>query len=244
MDKELEKLLTEVFCAAARVGANLQRIFESPPITNFLESIGRIAAGPAVPGYEAFFVGLGCKPFEARLTGLMVTGLGQRLVEQRTAQRSLAARLRELVKAHGKSPVVGARRARALRDELTSPEAQLVLETALSSAGRRESVQEFAEIVERAIARDALAFQALSNIARALLSTVPDPRGRNLSLGTATHELLLWWLQDGGKPRAYTWDDEKEEFVDPATQATRAAVADPDFDPRYAHRDLKKRFLS
>jgi hypothetical protein len=52
----------------------------------------------------------------------------------------------------------------------------------------------------------------------------------------------LHLLEAKKMPRAYTWNDREGECVDPAAKATRIAVGDPSFDPRYAYR-LRKRQL-
>jgi hypothetical protein len=76
-----------------------------------------------------------------------------------------------------------------------------------------------------------------------LLSGLPDPRGRRFTIKTAKHQLLLHVLERKKMPRAYTWNEREGECVDAAAKATRIAVGDPSFDPRYAYRDLRKRKL-
>ena len=74
------------------------------------------------PGYEAFLIAEGYEPFEARLMGHAVNNLGKRLAREREAERALAGVLRAVIKGEEKGPLVAARRAKALRLELASPD--------------------------------------------------------------------------------------------------------------------------
>jgi hypothetical protein len=97
------------------------------------------------------------------------------------------------------------------------------------------------EAIKKAADRDKAACQVLIQHAAWLVPHLPDPRGRPLDVATAKHELLLDELHYRGRPRAFTWNPVEENFVDPATQATRTAVGNPSFDPRFAARRLKRR---
>src|ERR1700736_1664353 len=136
-----------------------------------------------------------------------------------------------------------ARRAKALRVELASPDSHLALEKSCREAGRPELAYELEQIIERVINRKPTARHTLVYTAKTLLSGLPDPRGRRFNIKTAKHQLLLHLLEAKKMPRAYTWNDREGECVDPAAKATRIAVGDPSFDPRYAYRDLRKRKL-
>jgi hypothetical protein len=196
-----------------------------------------------VPGYEAFLIGEGYEPFEARLMGHAVNNLGKRLAREREAERTLAGVLRAVIKGEEKGPLAAARRAKALRLELASPDSQLALEKSCREAGRPELTYELERIIERVINREPTARHTLVDTAKTLLSGLPDPRGRRFTIKTATHQLLLHVLERKKMPRAYTWNDREGECVDAAAKATRIAVGDPSFDPRYAYRDLRKRKL-
>ena len=91
--------------------------------------------------------------------------------------------------------------------------------------------------------REPTARHTLVDTAKTFLSGLPDPRGRRCNINTATHQLLLLLLEAKKMPRAYSWNDREGECVDSAAEATRIAVGDPSFDPRYAYRDLRKRKL-
>jgi hypothetical protein len=175
---------------------------------------------------------------DTRPEGHAVNNLGKRLAREREAERTLAGALRAVINGEEKGPLVAARRAKALRLELASTDSQLALEKSCREAGRPELTYELERIIERVINREPTARHTLVDTAKTLLSGLPDPRGRRFTIKTATHQLLLHVLERKKMPRAYTWNDREGECVDAAAKATRIAVGDPSFDPRYAYRDL------
>jgi hypothetical protein len=240
---EFEALLTGFNAIATRLCNEFERILDEARRSRFFQDLERIRSGPPVPGYEAFWIGEGYQPFEARLMGHAVNNLGKRLAREREAERALAGVLRAAIKGEEKGPLVAARRAKALRVELASPDSQLALEKSCREASRPELTYELEQIIERVINREPTARHTLVDTAKTLLSGLPDPRGRRFNIKTAKHQLLLHLLEAKKMPRAYTWNDREGECVDPAAKATRIAVGDPSFDPRYAYRDLRKRKL-
>ena len=131
-------LLRELVDVTARFLLETVRLFETHKVAmeRFLEQIVRIQTGPPAPGHETLFISQGYAPFMARLTSHAVSHLSKQLVAERTAERSLAATLREIAKAEGKSLLVAARRARALRAKLLAPEVQTALANALTLTSR------------------------------------------------------------------------------------------------------------
>jgi hypothetical protein len=240
---EFEALLTGFIAIATRLRKEFERILGEARRSRFFQDLERMRSGPPVPGYEAFLIGEGYEPFEARLMGHAVNNLGKRLAREREAERALAGVLRAAIKGEEKGPLVAARRAKALRVELASPDSWLALEKSCREAGRPELTYELERIIERVINREPMARHILVDTAKTLLSGLPDPRGRRCNIKTAKHQLLLHLLEAKKMPRAYTWNDREGECVDPAAKATRIAVGDPSFDPRYAYRDLRKRKL-
>ena len=134
---EFEALLTGFIGIATRLCNEFERILDEARRSRFFQDLERIRSGPPVPGYEAFLIDEGSEPFEARLMGHAVNNLGMRLVREREAERALAGVLRAVIKGEEKGPLVAARRAKALRLELVSPDSQLALEkSAAKPAGR------------------------------------------------------------------------------------------------------------
>jgi hypothetical protein len=144
---EFEALLTGFIGIATRLCNEFRR-------SRFFQDLERIRSGPPVPGYEAFLIGEGYEPFEARLMGHAVNNLGKRLAREREAERALAGVLRAVIKGEEKGPLVAARRAKALRVELASPDSQLALKKSCRKAGRPELTYELEQIIERAINRE------------------------------------------------------------------------------------------
>ena len=79
--------------------------------------------------------------------GHAVNNLGKRLAREREAERALAGVLRAVIKGEEKGPLVAARRAKALRLELASPDSQLALEKSCREAGRPELAYELERII-------------------------------------------------------------------------------------------------
>jgi hypothetical protein len=115
---------------------------------------------------------------------------------------------------------------------------------AFRDANCSDCFHDLSKILDQATQRDPAACDALMDLAHLLVAHLPDPRGRPLSIATASHQALLHYLSRSGKSFAYSWNDLAGEtasgdLVDKATVATREAFGDPSFDPRPAHRRLK-----
>ena len=110
--------------------------------------------------------------------GHAVNNLGKRLAREREAERTLAGVLRAVIKGEEKGPLVAARRAKALRAELTSPDSRLALEKSCRKAGRPELAYELSGSSNESWIGNPRPDTFLSNTAKTLLSGLPDPRGR------------------------------------------------------------------
>ena len=73
---------------------------------SWIQDLERIRSGPPVPDYEAFLIGEGYEPFEARLMGHAVNNLGKRLAREREAERTLAGVLRAVIKGEERGPLL------------------------------------------------------------------------------------------------------------------------------------------
>ena len=202
--------------------------------------IRRLETGPPVPGYEPLLIKVGCPDFESRLMGRALLYFGEAVAQEKRAERSLASALRKLATIAGKSTLVISRRAKALRDLLGDEHVDAALNRACQQAKRPELATELLRLISRAIDRDAAACETLTARVASLISYLPSPRGRPLSVSTATHELLLTELHYRGKPRAFTWNSIDNKFGDPATEATRIATGERSFDPRPAYDRFKR----
>jgi hypothetical protein len=215
-----------------------------PGIVRFAEALNGIRAGPAVRGYEPFLIENGTPSFEARLMAVSIVRCGDGLKLEDDARRAVSSAFRRIAKAAGKGTLVISRRARELGMALGRPGCIDVTAEAFRDVNCSECFHDLSKILDQAIHRDPAACDALMDLANVLVAHLPDPRGRPLSIATASHQALLRCLSRSGKPFAYSWNDLAGEtasgdFVDKATMATREAFGNPTFDPRPAHRRLK-----
>src|SRR3984893_2787226 len=102
---EFEALLSGFIGIATRLSNEFERILDEARRSRFSQDLERIRSGPPVLGYEAFLIGEGFQPSEARLMGHAVNNLGERLAREREAERALAGVLRAVIKREGKGPL-------------------------------------------------------------------------------------------------------------------------------------------
>ena len=172
--------------------------------------------------------------------GHAVNNLGKRLAREREAERALASVLRAVIKGEEKAPHVVRRRYASnwLRPIVSLPSRS----HAAKLAGRNWPTNSSRSSNESLIGNprpDTLSSIRRRRCCPACRTRVDD----EFNIKTAKHQLLLHLLEVKKMPRAYTWNEREGECVDPAAKATRIAVGDPSFDPRYAYRDLRKRKL-
>src|SRR5260370_21354390 len=201
-------------------------------------AIRHIQAEPAIPGIEALLIERGDEPLRARVMARVIHICGERWARERTEiEKPLAGVLRRLADEAKATPPVVSRRAKALQQWLDrGDDVDVFFRTWLAEAGSRLSTQDLREITMLAANRDESACQRLVEIAEALAPYLPDPRGSRVSAGTGVHLFLILHFGSSSYRPAYTWSDEKGDFVDPLTTATRLFLHDPDFDPRPACR--------
>jgi hypothetical protein len=96
---------------------------------------------------------------------------------------------------------------------------------------------------KRAILSRAKLVLAARTIAAAVAPSARSARGAKITAASAAHELFLEMSASFGLPGGYTRSGIDGEYTDPRTQATRQEFDDRDFDPRPAHRRVKRRGL-
>jgi hypothetical protein len=206
----------------------------------YFRQVKYLVSAPPAPGHEAFFRQLGYDPLRAVMEARAVIHFGKRLAEERNnIIKPLASVFHRLSRHSGKSLLVISRRAKELKLLLDLGVPKPVVEKAIAKASLSLTFAEFGRIVERATSREEQACRRLEEIAQSMRPYIPDPRGKPISVSTAIHFMLCHELKNSGQERAYTWSPSEEDFTDPATKATRATLADNDFDPRPAIRLLK-----
>jgi hypothetical protein len=208
----------------------------APMLLRVAQAVEQIEKLPPVKGYEPFLIEDGRHPIVARALAYAINKLGEELLEERLAERSLASAIVSLAKAAGASSLVISRRAKVLGRALNEALVEVPLRNACAVVGLSMSIDSLQALVGRAIDRDDAACQRLVEISRMLRRRLRDPRGRVPSIASVSHELFLHLVK-----RAYTVDLFDGDMTDPATSATRTAIGDPDFDPRPARRRLRAR---
>lgn len=208
-----------------------------PALTHAAEWLETFSRSPETP-YEAFLVSKGYDRLFAKYMVRMITHFAGLWAEQRNkVERPFGSLLRKLARASRPSNI--AKLALKLQTLLRRSSGTRIC-GAIAQSGFTLADGELATVVDAAASKDKEACARLCQIARAIAPHMPDPRGRLVSMETATHLFLLYELQNSGMPVAYTWDPiEEEDYTDPATCATRQATGCPDFDPRSAVKLLR-----
>src|SRR5215207_1120232 len=111
LDPEELKGFDDVLTRAAKISRGFARQIEyvlatalrlNVPLTQLIEAMRRLQAGPPVAGYEAFLLDAGCPASEARLTARAIHYFGEGLKQENEAERFLASALRAIAKEAGK----------------------------------------------------------------------------------------------------------------------------------------------
>jgi hypothetical protein len=214
-----------------------------PAVLALATRLETLSQEPETPGHEKLFrEQLGYDPLRAKLTTRAVHYVGQLLADEINQGRRTRAVIDEILKAKDCSTLVIARRAKRFRDECDSEGASVAIDRAAKKAGLSSGAFEFGQLVEAACGRDEVACRELGRMAELLAPHLPAKNGRPISTATCTHAMLLRMLEHGGSYSAYTYSDFKErDFVDPVTQATRAALNEQRFSPLRANRLHKAR---
>lgn len=232
------ELLVRVAVAMDAIAPRLVDGFENavPAVHRIADAVQAIESSHPVPGYEEQLRSPEDHPVVAKAMAHQVLRLGEERLTQAEPSRMLASAVRALLRAEKSSHLVVSRRAAQIKIALTNSVAKKAFEQACEQAGEISAIYNIEPLLNEVIERQGASREALLTICRKVKPRLPDPRGRSRKLISATHEVFL---EVTG--RAYTHDPVNEDFIDPATQATRIAFSEPDFDPRPARRRLNKR---
>jgi hypothetical protein len=206
------------------------------PTLRLIAAFGqRLEDAPPVPGYQEQLRRHEYHPLAAKFMAYNVRRLGEERVAEAVAGRIIAAAVRGVLAAKDSSDLVLSRRARKFQIALARPIGRTVLESACRKAGDLDAIYTIDAALTAVSNRPSAGREALLAICAKLKPHLLDPRGRKRRLISATHEVFLEVVG-----RSYTHNPLEDDFVDPATKATRAAFGDPRFDPRPARRRLRK----
>ena len=228
---EVGERMKRVETAFAAFMKNMERLFEPIGAATLA-----IAKSPPSPGYEPFFVRRGADPVLARMMALVLVHRGRRIEAESRRHRAVVEAVRFLAKPGRRSSSI-VRRATVL---LAAWNESSAIESIFRNAPRN-SIMEFAEALKGAATGDVVACERVMAIAAVFLLHLSNPPGPKISAASAAHEFFLEGQAENGRPSGYTWNPIDQEFVDELTIATRREFANPDFDPRPAHRRFKAR---
>jgi hypothetical protein len=116
-----------------------------------------------------------------------------------------------------------------------------IVDELFRKAGLHEG--EFLRLLQTLVDGGAIDRECIKTIAAAVVLSVRRARGPKITAPSAAHEQLLEMNASFGLRAGYTKSGSDGEYTDPETQATRQEFDDRDFDPRPAHRRVKRRGL-
>jgi hypothetical protein len=198
----------------------------------------KVSELPASPGYEPMFQKQGFNPISARGLAHLLVKSGNRRAKEDRLRPTVVKAIRGLATSNfGKTSLDRARYLLQVADESS------IVDTICCEVGLRE--MDLLPLLQALVDGKPYEHQKLSDILQKLHPALSVPRGRKRSAASAAHEFAL----EGDLPAklgcsTYTLDDVVGDFTDPLTQATRLEFGDPTFDPRPAHRRLKRRRLA
>lgn len=198
--------------------------------------IFKISELPASPGYEPMLQQHGIDPIWARALAHLTVRSGTRQAVEHQLRPQAVRTIKALASASAISILDLANDLFKLADEST------IIDTLCCEVGLREF--DLLDPLRRANGEQ-IDREHLARILQRLAPALQVPRGPKISAASAAHEFLL----EGELPallgrNAYTHSPTEDDFTDPLTKATRLEFGNPDFDPRSAHRRVKKRRLT
>jgi hypothetical protein len=122
---------------------------------------------------------------------------------------------------------------------LAASEETSIIEEMFRNTGLHE--REFLGLLQTLVDGGAIDRERITAIAAAIVPSARRARGPKITAASAAHELFLETNASFGLPAGYTRSGIDGDYTDPQTRATRLEFDDPDFDPRPAHRRIKRR---
>jgi len=209
--------------------------FLGPPFTQADVPIAiREALSTPSPGYEPLLIKAGWSPLLARGMAKLAVRHGRRCANESKWRRPVVDAIRFLAERQRQRRAI-IRRAQLL---LRAWNETSIIETIFDQAGLNET--EFICLLQALVEDRQVDYQRITRIAGTISPRLSLPRGPKVSAPSAAHEFLLSEpkIVNCAKRLAAVREN-RAEYVDPITQATRREFAAPDFDPRPARRRLK-----
>ena len=179
--------------------------------------------------YAQYFKDRGVSPVLAQGMGSLTISLGTMKANESRQLGAVVEAIRFLSEGHRQKRATISR-ANLL---LAAWDDTSIISQIFRKAGLSET--EFLSLLKAVVEGGAFERERIKGIAAAVAPSLPSARGRKVSAASAVHEEFLETVGLVASPRAYTWSNVVEDFVDEETKATRREFAAPDFDPRAAY---------
>jgi hypothetical protein len=207
-----------------------------PTLQLIADSVQRLERAPPVSGYQEYLSADEDHPLVAKAMAYNVGRLGEERLTLGEAGRVVSSAVRAVLQAKKDSHFVFSRRARDLQLALADAVRMTAFERACEKAGAVNAIYAIKPALDAVVQQKSAGRDALIAICQRIRPHLRDPRGRKQRLRSATHEVFLEVTE-----QAFTNDPISDDFVDPATRATRLAFGDPTFNPVSARRRLRKK---
>jgi hypothetical protein len=185
--------------------------------------------------YGPYFEAQGVAPFLARGLGSLTISRGRRQADEAKRVAPVIEAIRFLAQ--------GDRQRRAIlsraRVVLAASKETSIVDELFRKAGLHEG--EFLRLLQTLVDGGAIDRECIKTIAVAVARSVRRVRGPKITAASAAHERFLETNASFGLSAGYTQSGIDGDYTDPRTQATRQEFDDRDFDPRPAHRRVKRR---
>jgi hypothetical protein len=210
-------------------------------VQSFLQSVqsigtavGLVARLPSSK-YEDLFVVNGCNQLVARGLANHAVRYAKLIFQERETISKVVRALRSL----GAS---GRRRKKTTRKTaerlLTAWTETSIIENIFRRAGSDEG--DFIRLLRSIVAGEEYSEQRIAEVVAELTPHLSVSRGPKMSLETITHQVVMEMLRELDHPHGYTLDGITGRFTDSQTEATRLMFGNPTFDPRMAHRRMRR----
>jgi hypothetical protein len=185
--------------------------------------------------YGPYLEDRGFAPFLARGLGSLIISVGTRQANEARRVAPVVEAIRFLAQSDRQRRVILSR----ARVVLAASNETSIIDDLFGDANSNKG--EFLIMLQTLVDGGAIDRERIRTIAAAIAPWLPRARGRKISAASAAHELFLETNESFGLQAGYTWSDLEGECSDQRTKATRQEFDDPDFDPRPAHRRIKRR---
>jgi hypothetical protein len=240
--RNASKFVTSIFLASGphpdgtKLDAEEERLVQSylRLAQSMGTAIGLVAKLPASK-YEDLFVANGCNQIVARGVANHAIRHAKLKFQERETTSEVIKAIRSLGRSNRRSKKTTKEIAARL---LTAWTETFIIENIFWQANSNEA--EFIKLLRSIVAGEEYSKPRIAEIVAELTPHLSVSRGPKMSLETITHQFVLEILGELDNPHGYTLDGITGLFTDPRTEATRIVFNNPTFDPRIAHRRIRR----